>query len=175
MCGRLERLSRSHRGCLSAGKVQLCVIHQIRNTMRYVVEKDKKAFMADLKPVYQALNKEEGYLHLLALEERWAKKYPVAVQSWLNNWDYLATFFDYDSDVRRVIYTTNTIEGFHRQVRKVTKTKGAFTSDLALLKLLYLTVVNLEKKWTMPLPNWALTFSQLFIMFEERLRPHLRV
>lgn len=158
-----------------AAQVQLCVIHQIRNTMRYVVEKDKKAFMADLKPVYQALNQEEGYLNLLALEEKWGKKYPVALQSWLHNWEHLSTFFAYNEHIRRVIYTTNTIEGFHRQVRKVTKTKGAFTSDAALLKLIYLVVMNVEKKWTMPLPNWALTFSQLFIMFEERLRPHLRV
>ena len=158
-----------------AAQVQLCVIHQIRNTLRYVVEKDKKAFMADLKPVYQALNQEEGYLNLLALEEKWGKKYPVAVQSWFNNWEHLSTFFAYDEHIRRAIYTTNAIEGLHRQVRKVTKTKGAFTSDAALLKLLYLVVMNVEKKWTMPLPNWALTFSQLFIMFEERLRLHLRV
>ncbi|TXK18366.1 IS256 family transposase [Pontibacter qinzhouensis] len=158
-----------------AAQVQLCVIHQIRNTLRYVVEKDKKAFMADLKPVYQALNQEEGYLNLLALEEKWGKKYPVAVQSWFNNWEHLATFFAYDAHIRRAIYTTNAIEGLHRQVRKVTKTKGAFTSDAALLKLIYLVVMNVEKKWTMPLPNWALTFSQLFIMFEERIRPHLRV
>lgn len=153
-------------------KVQLCVIHQIRNTMRYVVERDKKEFMADLKPVYQALNKEEGYMNLLALEEKWARKYPVAVQSWLGNWEYLSTFFEYDKDIRRVIYTTNTIE-LSSASKKSHQTKGAFTSDMALLKLLYLTVMNLEKKWTMPLPSWALTFSQLFIMFEERRRPHL--
>ncbi len=151
-------------------QIQTCVIHQIRNTMRYVVEKDKKEFMKDLKPVYQALNKEEGYLNLLALEEKWGKKYPVAVQAWLNNWEYLSTFFAYDHEIRKVIYTTNTIEGFHRQVRKVTKTKGAFTSDTALQKLIYLVVMNVSKKWTLPLRNWALTFSQLYIMFEERIK-----
>ena len=156
-------------------QIQTCVIHQIRNTMRYVVEKDKKEFMADLKPVYQAVNKDEGYFNLLALEEKWGKKYPVAVQSWLNNWEYLSTFFAYDQEIRRVIYTTNTIEGFHRQVRKVTKTKGAFTSDTALQKLIYLVVMNVSKKWTVPLRNWPLTFSQLYIMFEERIKLHVRV
>lgn len=156
-------------------KIQTCVIHQIRNTMRYVTEKDKKEFMQDLKPVYKAANQEEGYFHLLALEEKWAKKYPVAVQSWFNNWQYLSTFFAYDQEIRRVIYTTNTIEGFHRQIRKVTKTKGAFTSDLALMKLIYLVVERVSKKWTAPLHNWALTLSQLYIMFEERMKPHIRI
>ncbi len=156
-------------------QIQTCVIHQIRNTMRYVVEKDKKEFMADLKPVYQAVNKDEGYFNLLALEEKWSRKYPVAVQSWLNNWEYLSTFFAYDQEIRRVIYTTNTIEGFHRQVRKVTKTKGAFTSDTALQKLIYLVVMNVSKKWTVPLRNWPLTFSQLYIMFEERIKQHVKV
>ena len=156
-------------------QIQTCVIHQIRNTMRYVVEKDKKEFMKDLKPVYQAVNKEDGYFNLLALEEKWGKKYPVAVQSWLNNWEYLSAFFAYNEEIRKVIYTTNTIEGFHRQVRKVTKTKGAFTSDAALQKLIYLVVMNVSKKWTVPLRNWPLTFSQLYIMFEERIKLHLRV
>jgi transposase-like protein len=156
-------------------QIQTCVIHQIRNTMRYVTEKDKKEFMQDLKLVYHAVNQEEGYFHLLALEEKWGKKYPVAVQSWLNNWQYLSTFFDYAQDIRRVIYTTNIIEGFHRQLRKVTKTKGAFTSDLALMKLMYLVVERVSKKWTMPLQGWALTFSQLYIKFEERVKPYIRI
>jgi putative transposase len=112
---------------------------------------------------------------LVCSEEKWAKKYPVAIQSWQNNWEYLSTFFAYDQEIRRVIYTTNTIEGFHRQVRKVTKTKGAFTSDTALQKLIYLVVMNVSKKWTMPLRSWPLTLSQLYIMFGERLKQHLRV
>lgn len=156
-------------------QIQTCIIHQVRNTMRYVVEKDKKEFMKDLKPIYQAVNKDEGTFNLLAMEEKWGKKYPVAVQSWLNNWEYLSTFFAYDQEIRRVIYTTNTIEGFHRQVRKVTKTKGAFTSDTALQKLIYLVVMNVSKKWTLPLRGWPLTLSQLYIMFGERLKQHLRV
>lgn len=156
-------------------QIQTCIIHQIRNTMRYVTEKDKKEFMSDLKLVYQAAHQEEGYFNLLALEDKWGKKYPVAVQSWLNNWQYLSTFFDYTQEIRKVIYTTNTIEGFHRQIRKVTKTKGAFTSDLALMKLMYLVVERVSRKWTMPLQGWALTFSQLYIKFEERVKQYIRV
>ncbi len=155
-------------------EIQTCVVHQIRSSLRYIAEKDKKAFMADLKPVYQAFNQEEGYENLLQLEEKWGKKYPVPVQGWLNNWENLSTFFQYDAQIRKVIYTTNTVEGFHRQVRKVTKTKGAFTSDTALLKLVYLVVQRLTDKWTMPLHNWKLTLSQLYIRFEDRLKVQLK-
>jgi transposase-like protein len=141
--------------------------------MRYVAEKDKKPFMADLKPVYQADTKDIGFENLVRLEEKWGKKYQVPIQSWYNNWDKLSTFFDYNPDIRRVIYTTNVIEGFHRQVRKVTKTKGAFTSDQALMKLIYLVVQKISEKWTMPMHNWSLTLSQLYIIFGDRLRLHL--
>ena len=154
-------------------EVQTCVVHQIRNSLRYIAEKDKKAFMADLKPVYQAVSKEQGYENLIALDEKWGKKYPVPISSWYNNWENLSTFFKFDTHIRKVIYTTNSVEGFHRQVRKVTKTKGAFTSDNALLKLVYLVVQNISEKWTMPLHNWNLTLSQLFIMFEDRIKLHL--
>lgn len=154
-------------------EIQTCVVHQIRNSLRYVAEKDKKPFMADLKTVYQAINKEQGYENLMLLDEKWGKKYPVPVQSWYNNWENLSTFFRFDAHIRKVIYTTNTVEGFHRQVRKVTKTKGAFTSDNALLKLVYLVVQKVSEKWTMPLQNWSLTLSQLYIMFEDRLRASL--
>ena len=154
-------------------EIQTCVVHQIRSSLRYIAEKDKKAFMAELKPVYQAFNQEEGYENLLKLEEKWGKKYPVPLQGWYNNWEHLSTFFQYDAHIRKVIYTTNMVEGFHRQVRKVTKTKGAFTSDTALLKLVYLVVQRLSEKWTMPLHNWRLTLSQLYIRFEDRLKVHL--
>jgi putative transposase len=154
-------------------EIQTCVVHQIRNTLRYVAEKDKKKFMADLKPVYQAVNKDQGFENLVSLDEKWGKKYPVPVQSWYNNWENLSTFFKYDTHIRRVIYTTNAVEGFHRQVRKVTKTKGAFTSDTALLKLVYLVVQNISEKWTMPMHNWSLTLSQLYIMFGDRIAGHL--
>ncbi|RYE26083.1 MAG: IS256 family transposase [Sphingobacteriaceae bacterium] len=155
-------------------EVQTCVVHQIRNSLRYITEKDKKLFMADLKPVYQAISKEQGYENLITLDEKWGKKYPVPISSWYNNWENLSTFFKFDAHIRKVIYTTNSVEGFHRQVRKVTKTKGAFTSDNALLKLVYLVVQNISEKWTMPLHNWNLTLSQLFIMFEDRIKLHLQ-
>jgi putative transposase len=154
-------------------QVQLCVVHQIRSSLRYVADRDRKAFVADLKPVYQALTKEEGYGMLLRLDEKWGKKYPVPLQGWFADWENLSTFFDYDSHIRKVIYTTNIVEGFHRQVRKVTKTKGAFTSDTALLKLVYLVVQRISEKWTMPVHNWKLTLSQLYIRFEDRLKTHI--
>ncbi|PSR55935.1 IS256 family transposase [Adhaeribacter arboris] len=155
-------------------EIQTCVVHQIRSSLRYIAEKDKKAFIADLKPVYQAFNQEEGYENLLKLDEKWGKKYPVPLQGWYNNWEHLSTFFKYDAAIRKVIYSTNIVEGFHRQVRKVTKTKGAFTSDNALLKLIYLVVQKVSEKWTMPLHNWRLTLSQLYIRFEERLTVYLK-
>lgn len=150
--------------------VQTCVVHQIRNSIRYIASKDQKPFMADLKPVYRAVSKEAAEHHLLQLEEKWGKKYPVVLDSWRRNWDKLTTYFQYSEAIRKLIYTTNTIEGFHRQVRKVTKTKGAFTSDMALLKLIYLATQNIQKKWTQPLQNWSLTVSQLSIIFGERLK-----
>lgn len=154
-------------------QIQTCVVHQIRNSLRYIAEKEKKEFIADLKPVYQAVNKEQGFENLMKLDEKWRKKYPIPIQSWYNNWDTLSTFFEYDQHIRKVIYTTNTVEGFHRQVRKITKTKGAFTSDTALMKLIYLVVQNISEKWTMPLHNWSLTLSQLYITFGERLKLYL--
>lgn len=155
-------------------EIQTCIVHQIRNSLRYIAHKDKKGFVADLKPVYQATGIEQGYESLLQLDQKWGKKYPVPVASWHNNWETLSTFFKYDAHIRKVIYTTNTVEGFHRQVRKVTKTKGAFTSDSALLKLLYLVVQRVSEKWTRPLPDWSLTLSQLYIMFEQRIKGHLQ-
>lgn len=150
-------------------EVQSCIVHQIRNSMKYVASKDQKEFMKDLKPVYQAVNIESALVNLEKLEEKWNKKYPVVIASWLRNWDKLTTYFKYSQDVRKLIYTTNAIEGYHRQIRKVTKTKGAFTSDMALLKLIYLATKNIEKKWTQPLQNWSLTVSQLSIVFKDRL------
>jgi len=154
-------------------EVQTCVVHQIRNSIKYISSKDQKAFMADLKPVYQAVSKDEAEHLLQELEEKWGKKYPVVLDSWKRNWEKLTTYFQYSGAIRKLIYTTNTIEGFHRQVRKVTKTKGAFTSDMALLKLIYLATQNIQKKWTQPLQNWGLTVSQLSIRFGDRLRLRL--
>ena len=154
-------------------EVQTCVIHQIRNSLKYVASKDQKTFMKDLKVVYQAANKSQAEDGLIRLEEIWGKKYPIVLKSWNNNWDKLSTYFQYDEHVRRLIYTTNAVEGFHRQVRKVTKTKGAFPNDMALLKLIYLTVENISKKWTQPLQNWGLTVQQLSIKFGDRMKTDL--
>lgn len=151
-------------------EVQSCVVHQIRNSLKYVASKDQKVFMAELKPVYQADTKDMAELQLEKLAEKWGKKYPIVIQSWQNNWDKLSVYFKYPAPIRKLIYTTNTIEGYHRQVRKVTKTKGAFTNDMALLKLIYLAQKNIAKKWTQPLQNWSITISQLVIWFKERIQ-----
>lgn len=125
--------------------------------------------MKDLKPVYQSETLELAELRLDELEETWGKKYPKVLESWRNNWSKLTTYFRYDPAIRKLIYTTNTIEGFHRQLRKVTKTKGGFTSDMALLKLIYLAHNNISQKWTMPLNNWAMTAQKLAIWFPGRM------
>lgn len=151
-------------------EVQSCVVHQIRNSLKYVASKDQKEFLSELKPVYKASTKELAELNLEKLGEKWRKKYPVVIKSWEENWHKLSTYFKYTEEIRRIIYTTNTIEGFHRQVRKVTKNKGVFPSDDALLKLVYLAYRNISKKWTQPLHNWSLTVSQLSIHFEGRLK-----
>ena len=151
-------------------EIQKCVIHQIRNSLKYVASKDQKSFMKDLKNVYQADTKDTAESELLILEEKWGKKYPIVIKSWNDNWDELSTYFQYAPEIRKIIYTTNTIEGFHRQIRKVTKTKGAFTSDMALLKLIYLATENISRKWTQPIRNWSLTVQQLCIRFGDRMK-----
>jgi len=150
-------------------EIQTCIVHQIRNSLKYVASKDQKAFMKDLRPVYQAETLELAELRLDELDEKWGKKYEKVLESWRRNWSKLTAYFRYDAAIRKLIYTTNTIEGFHRQVRKVTKTKGAFTSDMALLKLIYLAQKNISQKWTMPLSNWATTAQKLAIWFPDRM------
>lgn len=150
-------------------EVQLCIVHQIRNSLRYVGSKHQKAFMVDLKRVYRALNKEAAELALDELEKIWGDKYPIVIQSWRKKWDNLSVYFRYPEAIRKVIYTTNSIEAVHRQFRKLTKTKGGFPNDNSLLKLLYMGIQNASKKWTMPIQNWGMTLSQLAIFFEGRL------
>ena len=150
-------------------EVQSCIVHQIRNSIKYVASKDQKAFMKDLKEVYRADTKELAAMALDTLSGKWEIKYPIVLQSWRNNWEKLTTYFQYTAPIRKLIYTTNAVEGYHRQIRKVTKTKGAFTSDMALQKLVYLATRNIEKKWTSPLQNWSLTVQQLAIKFGDRL------
>lgn len=150
-------------------EVQLCVVHQIRNSLRYVGSKHQKEFMVDLKRVYKAVNKELAESELDILKEKWNDKYPIVIKSWRNNWERLSQYFKYPEEIRRIIYTTNTIEAVHRQFRKLTKTKGAFPNQDSLLKLLYLGIQNASKKWTMPIQNWSLTISQLAIFLREGL------
>ena len=150
-------------------EVQLCIVHQIRNSLKYVASKNQKEFAKDLKGVYRAVSKEAAETELDRLEEKWGEKYPIVINSWRNKWDRLSNYFKYPEDIRRIVYTTNIIESVHRQFRKLTKTKGAFPNENSLLKLLYMGIHNAQKKWTMPVRNWSLTLSQLAIFFEGRL------
>jgi putative transposase len=149
-------------------EIQRCIVHQIRHSLKYVVWKDRKAFAADLRAIYQAPTREAGEMALLKLAEKWGDQYAMAVRSWENNWEDLATFFDYTSDIRRLIYTSNPIEGYHRQLRKVTKSKAGFPSPEAARKMLWLAHRDIVRKWTVPIPNWATILNQLAIRFEDR-------
>lgn len=150
-------------------EIQLCIIHQVRNTIKYVANKDQKEFIRDLKPVYRAPSEEAGLQELDNLSRKWGKKYGVVIESWLNKWGELATFFKYPPEIRRVIYTTNTLEGFNRQLRKATKVKTIFPSDDALKKSLYLATIDITRKWTMPAQDWGQSITQFAVFFEKRL------
>ena len=150
-------------------EVQRCIIHQIRSSCRYVSYKDIKQFTADLKPVYKAPTEEIALAALDEFEEKWGKKYPLGVKSWRVNWNELSTMFKYPPEIRKLIYTTNAIENFNRQLRKVTKTKSAFVSDDALMKLLYLTTMQIVDKWTMPIRNWGMILDNLMVYFGDRV------
>lgn len=150
--------------------VQLCIIHQIRNSKKYLAYKDSREFMNDLKLVYKASSKQKAENQLIKLDQKWGKRYPKVIESWQRNWDQLSLFFQYSPMIRRVIYTTNVIESFHRQLRKVTKTKGSFTSDGALMKLLYLVQKDITTKWQKPMHNWNRILSQLAILYDDRLK-----
>ena len=151
-------------------EIQLCIIHQIRNSIKYIASKNQKEFMEDLKLVYKANSRDLAEEKLLDLEEKWGKKYPLPIKSWNNNWHNLSGYFKYPPEIRKMIYTTNAVEGLHRQIRKVTKTKGSFTSQTALEKLIYLAIKNISKKWNQPIQNWSLIIGQLDIFFENRLK-----
>ncbi|MGB4618588.1 MAG: IS256 family transposase, partial [Bacteroidales bacterium] len=145
---------------------QICVVHQIRNSCRYVTYKDLKEFTADLKTIYGAVNKEAAALALDTFELKWNSKYRYAVRSWHTNWDELTTFFDYPVEIRKIIYTTNLIENLNSKIRKYTKAKLSFPNDDALKKSVYLAITEIEKKWTMPIRNWAVVLNQFITIFE---------
>ena len=149
--------------------VQLCIVHMIRNSARYVSWKDRKALCADLKMIYGASTREEAELGLQALADRWDDKYPTISRLWREHWDRLTTFFAYPPEIRKVMYTTNAIESLNRSLRKILKTKGALPNDESIIKLMYLALRNIAKKWTRPIHHWKSALNQLAIRFEKRL------
>jgi putative transposase len=155
-----------------ATEVQLCVIHQIRNSTKYVAHKDLREVMKSLRKVYDASSKEQAETALDELETAWKQKYPAMIKSWFTNWERLSNYLKYPKEIRKIIYTTNIIESFNSQLRKVTKTKRVFSSDMALLKLLYLIHNNIKEQWETPIKGWKMTFAQMNILFEERMNQH---
>ncbi len=153
-------------------EVQSCIVHQIRNSLKYIASKEQREFLKELKFVYKADTKEIAETELEKLAEKWQSKYPVVIDSWRNNWEKLSTYFQYTTPIRKLIYTTNPIEAYHRQIRKVTKTKGAFPNEMAVLKLVYLATKKIEKKWSF-IQGWGLIIQQLAIRFEGRIKLRL--
>lgn len=154
---------------------QNCIIHQIRNSTKFVSYKDIKELMADLKLIYGASTKDEAELRLTDFAEKWDKKYPQISKSWLENWEYLSEFFKYPEEVRRLIYTTNAVEGFHRMLRKYTKNKSSFPTEDALLKSNYLAIAEISRKWSQPIRNWGVIWGQLSIFFDGLEHTNLAV
>ncbi len=154
-------------------EIQKCVLHQIRASTRYVSYKDIKAFTSGLKKIYRAATEEKALAELDSFEEIWGKKYPLSIKSWRTNWSELSTYFKYPCELRRIIYTTNSAESYHRQLRKVTKSKSIFPNDKALIKMLYLATMDASEKWTMRLRDWPLILSQLTIYFKERVSDYV--
>ena len=154
-------------------EIQRCVIHMLRNSFKYVNYSDLKKFASDFKAVYNAPNEKAGLEALADIREKWGKKYPYAVSNWENNWEDVSPFFQFPDEVRRIMYTTNIIEGLNRQYRKVTKTKSVFPSDSSLEKMLYLASLNVAKKWTQRYRNWDQVLNQLTVLYGERLTQYL--
>lgn len=160
--------------CYPKTEIQKCVIHQIRNSIKYVSYKDLKKITSELKPIYKAPTEQAALEELEQFEQTWGSKYPLMVRSWRNNWDEIATFFRYPPEIRKLIYTTNVIESYHRQLRKVTKGKAMFPTDDALLKMLYLVTMDVLRKWTGRVQNWGQILLQLSVFFEDRVQPYIR-
>lgn len=150
-------------------EIQLCVVHQIRNSLKYIPHKHKKEFMKDLKEVYKVSTEELAIQNLEKLDDKWGGKYPVVIKSWKEKWSELSTFFKYPPEIRHIIYTTNTLEGLNRQIRKVTKAKPVFPTDDAVLKMIYLAINNIRKKWTISVRRWTMCLNELSVFFEGRL------
>jgi putative transposase len=170
----LSGFSEAITACYPKTEIQKCMIHQIRNSTRYVSYKDLKKVTADLKPIYKAATEEGALLELDRFEEVWGVKYPLIVRSWRNNWEELSTFFKYPPEIRKLIYTTNMIESYHRQLRKVSKGKSIFPTDEALLKMLYLATMDVTRKWTGRVQNWGQMLLPLSVFFPDRVSNYLR-
>lgn len=166
----LNGFTQSIKNVFPNADTQICVVHQIRNSARYVVWKDKKAFTADMKHIYNAPNKETAAQQLERFADKWNAKYPYAIQSWRNNWEELTVFFDFPLEIRKIIYTTNLIENLNGKIRKYTKNKMAFPTDDALKKSVYLSLMQISKKWTQPIHNWGLILNQFLVIFEKRVQ-----
>lgn len=148
---------------------QLCIVHQIRNSLTYISYKDRKSVATDLKPIYTAITEDEALFALEEFAEKWSSKYPIIAKSWKANWQKINPMFQFPNEIRRAIYTTNVIESLNYSLRKITKTRAAFPTEEAALKLLYLGLQNISKKWTMPIQNWSLAMNQMAIIFEGRM------
>ena len=153
--------------------IQTCIVHQIRNSIKYIASKDKKSFMKDLKEVYKAPTEELALAQLDKLKETWGNSYGMVIDSWYNNWNNLSTFFAFSPRIRKIIYTTNALEGFNRQVRKYTKSRTIFPTDESLNKCVYLATMEIMEKWTQPVPNWGATLAELTLFFTEELKDEL--
>ena len=153
--------------------IQTCIVHQIRNSIKYIASKDKKEFIKDLKCVYKAFTEELALAQLDNLKDKWGDKYSIVIDSWYNNWNQLSTFFSFSPEIRKMIYTTNTLEGFNRQIRKYTKARTIFPTDQSLSKCVYLAIMEIIEKWTQPTPNWGRTLAELSIIFDEQLNDEL--
>lgn len=170
----LKGFEEAIRAVFPKAEVQQCIVHQIRHSAKFVSDKDIRAFMRDLKKVYRASDRTTAEQELNSLEVNWGQKYPPVIKSWRDNWERLSTYFQYPEPIRKVMYTTNLVEGLNRRIRKVTKTKGAFASDTALLKLVFLIIREAAKKWTTSYHNWGQIASQLYILFGERAQIDIR-
>ena len=166
----LTGFTQAIKGVFPDAVTQLCIIHQIRNSCKFVVWKDRKEFCADLKCIYAATNVEIAEKALVAMDLKWGSKYKYAIQSWQNNWENLTQYFNYPLEIRKIIYTTNTIENLNRGIRKYTKTKVQFPDDNAVQKAVFLAIMNLEKKWSMPIQNWGIILHQFLTIFESRCK-----
>ena len=166
----LSGFTEAIKGVFPLADTRLCIVHQVRNSLRYVVWKDKKEFAADMKEIYHAATLQAAEQALENFEKKWNHKYTYAVRSWRNNWVELTQFFDYPLEIRKIVYTTNVIESLNRGIRKYTKTKSVFPHDQAALKAVYMTIANIEKKWTLPIRDWGMILQQFLIKFEDRCR-----